>query len=108
MVPRWTMMNPTTTPARASSDELASRSSGKTLVRNPIRKMIEATNSEESRDFVLFATRSLTVQTSMTTTNATTGFMQSLRLSHVKDQTSGMYRTAMARNSAISGRPSFQ
>ena len=75
MVPRWTMMKPTTTPASASSDELASRSSGKMPVRNPIRKMIEATNSEESKDLVFFATKSLTVHTSMTTTNARTGFI---------------------------------
>ncbi len=68
-------MKPTTTPARASSDELASRSSGKMPVRNPMKKMIEATNSEESKDFVFFATMSLTVQTSMTTTNARTGFI---------------------------------
>ena len=75
IVPRWTMMNPTTTPASASSDELASRSSGKTLVRNPTRKISDATNSDDKIDFVRFATRSLIVHTSMTTTNASTGFI---------------------------------
>ncbi len=74
IVPRCTMTNPTTTPARASRLELASRSSGKTPVRKPTRKMMEATKSEDSRDRVFFATRSLTVQTSMTMTNASTGF----------------------------------
>ena len=63
-------MNPTTTPARASSDELARRSSGKMSVNNPMRKMIEATRSEESKDLVFFAMKSLTVHTSMTTTKA--------------------------------------
>ena len=74
IVPRCTMMKPTTTPARASSDELASRSSGKMPVRNPMKKMIEATNSDDSSDLVFLATKSLMVQTSMTTTNARTGF----------------------------------
>ena len=60
-------MNPTTTPARASSDELARRSSGKMSVNNPMRKMIEATRSEGSEDLVFFAMKSLTVHTSMTT-----------------------------------------
>ena len=74
IVPRCTMMKPTTTPARASSDELASRSSGKMPVRKPTRKISEATNSELSSDLVFFATYSLTVHTAMTTTNASTGF----------------------------------
>ena len=75
-VPRWTMMNPTTTPARASSDELARRSSGKIPDRNPTRKISDATNSEDSSDLVLRATYSLTVQTAMTTTKATIGFVE--------------------------------
>jgi hypothetical protein len=40
--------------------------------------MIEATRSEESIDLVFFATKSLTVHTSMTMTNARTGFMGGL------------------------------
>ena len=32
-VPRWTMMNPTTTPPSPSSDEAGNRSSGKMSVR---------------------------------------------------------------------------
>ncbi len=56
IVPRCTMMKPTTTPARPSRLELASRSSGKTSVRNPMRKMIDATNSDDSSDFVRLAT----------------------------------------------------
>ena len=76
IVPRCTMMKPTTTPASASSDELASRSSGKIPVRKPTRKISEATKSEDSSDFVFLATYSLTVQTAMTTTKATTGFIE--------------------------------
>ena len=76
IVPRWTMMNPTTTPASASNDDAVSRSSGNRPVRNPIRKMIEATNSDDSSDFVFFATKSLMVHTSMTTVKATTGFIE--------------------------------
>lgn len=75
MVPRWTMMKPTETPPSASSDEEESRSSGKMPVRKPVRKMMEATNSEESLEFVFFATRSLTVQMAITMTNASTAFM---------------------------------
>ena len=80
-VPRWTMMKPTTTPASASNDELASRSSGKIPDRNPTRKISEATNSEDSKDLVLRATNSLTVHTAMTTTKATIGFMPTSSLS---------------------------
>jgi hypothetical protein len=72
------MMKPTTTPASPSSDELESRSSGKRLVRKPMKKMIEATKSEDSSDLVLLATRSLMVHTSMTMTKASTGFIGSL------------------------------
>lgn len=48
-------MNPTATPPRASSDELASRSSGKMPLRKPMKKMIDATKSDDSSDFVFFA-----------------------------------------------------
>jgi hypothetical protein len=37
--------------------------------------MIEATNSDESSDLVFLATKSLIVQTAMTITNATIGFI---------------------------------
>ena len=70
------MMKPTTTPASARSEELASRSSGKMPVRKPTRKISEATNSDDSSDLVFLATYSLTVQTAMTTTKATTGFVE--------------------------------
>lgn len=75
MVPRWTMMKPTATPPSASSDELASRSSGKIPVRKPVKKVTDATNSEESLESVFCATRSLTVQTAITTANARAEFM---------------------------------
>ena len=71
---RWTMMKPTTAPASASGDELDSRSSGKMPVRKPIRKMIDATNSDDSSDLVRLATKSLIVHTSMTMTNASIEF----------------------------------
>ena len=74
-VPRCTMMKPTTTPPRPSREELARRSSGKMSVRKPMKKMIEATKSEESRDWVFFATQSLTVHTAMTMAKASTAFI---------------------------------
>ena len=74
-VPRCTMMNPTTTPPRPSSDELARRSSGKMSVRKPMKKMMDATNSDDSSDCVFFATQSLTVQTAMTMAKASTAFI---------------------------------
>ena len=53
-----------------------SRSSGKMLVRNPTRKISDATKSDDRSDWVFFATKSLTVQTSMMTTKARMGFIE--------------------------------
>ena len=75
IVPKWTMMKPTTTPASPSSDELANRSGGNRPVMKPTRKISDATKRLDSRDWVFLATQSLMVQTSMTTTKATTAFM---------------------------------
>ncbi|GAA3860290.1 hypothetical protein GCM10022275_08490 [Tessaracoccus defluvii] len=41
-----------------------------------MKKMIDATKSDDSSDFVFFATRSLTVHTAMTMAKASTEFMR--------------------------------
>src|SRR5512146_236651 len=80
-VPRWTMTNPTTTPANASSEELVSRSDGNNPDRKPTRKMIEATNRDETSPLDFADKKSLTVQMAMMTVNASTGFIESSQVS---------------------------
>ena len=109
MVPRCTMMKPTTTPARANRDDAVSRSSGNSPVMKPMRKMIDATNRLDSRPFVFLATNSPTVQTAITITNATMGFTCiSSTIGSQNGHMTGTSSTATARKSNSSGSPSFQ